>query len=190
MGPAGSKPEARPRSRVLASRPPARNWPHRHHASVQDSTGFWLRFRSVGDAPDADCLGSGHSRRGLLLPVARVDPLLADPLHLHLFDTKLLVRSRGSLQGERSEDALGFELVLQYLRLTQHRLPCLTSQVLEHSLVPPARGLPRPQGRNRRAGEPRILGDIRADHRLHPAAEERFEPQMPAVGRSGAEVGP
>ena len=40
----------------------------------------------MGDASDADCLGSGHSRRGLLLPLARVDPLLGDPLHLHLFD--------------------------------------------------------------------------------------------------------
>ena len=27
-----------------------------------------------------------------------------------------------------------------------------------------------PQGRNRGAGEPRVLGDIRADHRLYPAA--------------------
>ena len=50
-----------------------------------------------------DCLGSGHSRRSLLLPVARVDPLLAHPLHLRLFDPQLLVRSRRSLQGERGD---------------------------------------------------------------------------------------
>ena len=47
--------------------------------------------------------------------LARVDPLLAHPLHLRLFDPQLLVRSRRSLQGERGEDALGFELVPQYL---------------------------------------------------------------------------
>ena len=47
-------------------------------------------------------------------------------------------------QGERGEDAFGFELVRQYLRLTQHRVPRLASQVLEHSLVPPAGGLSRP----------------------------------------------
>src|SRR5262245_15632842 len=122
----------------MASRPPARNWLNRHHASIQEGAGFWLRFRSVGDASDADCLGSGHSRRDLLLPLARVDPLLADPLHFHLFNTRLLDRSRGSLPSERSEDAVGFELVLQYLHFAYSRLPCLTSQVFQHSLVPPA----------------------------------------------------
>ena len=47
-----------------------------------------------------------------------------------IFSTlQLLVRSRRSLQGERGEDALGFELVRQYLHLdtTSATMPYITS---------------------------------------------------------------
>ena len=78
---------------------------------AQDGAGFRLRLRPQGDTPDARCLGRGHSLRSLLLSLARVDPLLAHPLHLRLFDPQLLVRSWRSLQGEWGKDAFGFELV-------------------------------------------------------------------------------